>query len=288
MLVDTTGLTWGWWGSGYDYFVQAYPADSLADSTTVFEQFLFEHSQNGNGWDFVPADTLIGVSVSWNFSNNDVEMAIPKSLLLNPKNLPNFVIPDSIGIMIYAGENLSPWRADYASMPGVSGFKFALSSPGPVTIDGTFFDWEANTQLDLSPNSEEMTFDSGDPDAPDSANPSYFADLDIQDLFATSNESEVYFRIKMNPIANVANIPNDTSYHGGAAIALYISVDPGVDDTTGLTWGWWGSGYDYLIQVYPADSAFEVNTGFQQAIFEHSQNGNGWDYVPYSETRVQK
>lgn len=285
---DTTGLTWGWWGNGYDFLIQAYPADSSAELNTYFNQYVFEHSQNGNAWDFVPADTLIGVSVAWNFSNNDVEMAIPKSLLLNPKNLSDFEVPDSIAIMIYAGENSSPWRADYAALPGIQGYKLALTEPSAISIDGTFFDWDSNTQLDTAPNTEELTFDSGDPDTPDPSNPSYFADLDIEDIFATTNDDEVFFRIKMNSIANVMNIPEDTSYHGGAAIALYISVDPGEGDTTGLTWGWWGSGYDYLIQAYPADSAFKVNTGFEQGIFEHSQNGNAWDFALYNETRGAK
>jgi Secretion system C-terminal sorting domain len=283
-VADTTGLTWGWWGSGYDFQVPVFPVDSVADATTLYDQYLFEHSQNGNGYDFAPSDTLVGVSVAWNFSNNDVEMAIPKSLLFNPKNIANFVTPDTISIMIYAGENLGPWRADYASLPGVAGFKLAISEPGPIAIDGTFFDWNTSTQLDVAPNSEELTFADGDPDTPDTLNTSYFADLDVEDLFVTSSDNEVFFRIKMNSIANVMNIPNDTSYHGGAAIAAYISVDPGDADTTGLTWGWWGSGYDFQVPVFPADSAFAANTPFEQPIFEHSQNGTGYDFAAASET----
>ena len=72
-----------------------------------------------------------------------------------------------------------------------------------------------------------MTFDNGDADTPDPANPSYFADLDIEDIYTTDDADFIYLRIKMNSIANVTNIPEDTSYHGGAAIAAYISVDPG-------------------------------------------------------------
>ena len=58
--------------------------------------------------------------------------------------------------MIYAGENLSPWRADYASLPGISGFKLALSTPGSVSIDGTFFDWEQNTVVYVCYDSENV------------------------------------------------------------------------------------------------------------------------------------
>ena len=40
-------------------------------------------------------------------------------------NLPDVKVED-IAIMIYAGENLSPWRADYASEAGVSGYIFKV------------------------------------------------------------------------------------------------------------------------------------------------------------------
>ncbi|MBK7107340.1 MAG: T9SS type A sorting domain-containing protein [Ignavibacteriae bacterium] len=282
---DTTGLTWGWWGSGYDYFVQVYPVDTVAEANTRYEQFIWEHKQTGTSWDFEVKDSLVGVKAAWNGSNNDVEMAIPKSLLLNPKHLANFTTPEKIEIMIYAGENLGPWRADYASMPGVAGYEFTLTEPGPITVDGVFFDWETTTQLDVAPNVEEMTFENGDPDTPNPSNTSYFADLDVEDVFATSDDNNVYVRVKMNSIANVMNIASDTSYHGGAAIAAYISVDPGEGDTTGLTWGWWGNGYDYFVQVYPADTTFQDSTGFAQAIWEHKQTGNSWDYEVASNTQ---
>jgi len=61
-------------------------------------------------------------------------MAIPKAQLLNPRYLQNFQQPDQIAIMIFAGENLAPWRADYASMPGVAGFLLNLGgSTGVAT-----------------------------------------------------------------------------------------------------------------------------------------------------------
>jgi hypothetical protein len=277
---DTTGLTWGWWGNGYDYMVQVFPADSVANANTRFQQFVWEHKQSGNGWDYEVKDSLVGSSVAWNASNNDVEFAIPKKLLFNPKYMPNFVFPENIAIMIYAGENLAPWRADYASEAGIAGFKLPVKAPGTISVDGVFFDWDASTQLDAAPNAEELTFADGDETEPvrGISDASYFADLDIEDVFGTSDDDFVYLRVKMNSAANVLNVASDTSYHGGGAITAYISVDPGTADTTGLTWGWWGNGYDYFIQAYPADSAFEAMTGYPQPVWEHKQAGNGWDY----------
>ena len=282
---DITGLTWGWWGSGYDYFVQVYPADSAAFAATGYEQYVWEHKQAGNGWDFIPADSTIGSRVAWNATSNEVEFSVPKSLLLNPRYIPDFVSPDTIAVMIYAGENLAPWRADYASNPGIAGFKFALKQPGPIAIDGLFFDWTAEMQLDTPATSEELTFDAGDPDCPNPALPSYFADLDIDDVYATDDADFIYLRIKMNSIANLVNVPNDTSYHGGAAIAAYFSVDPGAADTTGLTWGWWGNGYDFFVQAYPPDSAYAAVGGYPQGVWEHKQAGNGWDFEVVDSTR---
>ena len=275
---DTTGLTWGWWGNGYDFFVQVFPGDSMAVANTRYEQFIWEHTQSGNGWDFIVADTLIGAKVAWNVDNNDVEVAVPKRILFNPHFLPNFTIPQNIAIMVYAGENLGPWRADYACNDGVAGYPVYLKSPGLINIDGLFFDWNASMQLDVPPNVPELTFGEGDPNAPDPSNPSYFADLDIEDVYGTFDDEFVYLRIKMNSIANVLNIPNDTSYHGGASIAAYISVDPGPNDTTGLTWGWWGSGYDFFVQAYPLDTVMQTYTGYPQGLWEHKQLGNGWDF----------
>ncbi|HOZ22657.1 MAG TPA: T9SS type A sorting domain-containing protein [bacterium] len=282
---DATGLTWGWWGSGYDYFIQVYPEDSTVINATAYDQYVWEHKQAGNGWDFVPADSSIGSKVAWNATSNEVEFSVPKTLLFNPHYLPDFVRPDTIAVMVYAGENLAPWRADYASNAGIAGFKFALQQPGPITIDGLFFDWTAEMQLDVPAQAQELTFAEGDPETPNPANTSYFADLDIEDLYATDDEDFVYVRVKMNSIANLMNVPNDTSYHGGAAIAAYISVDPGAADTTGLTWGWWGSGYDFFVQAYPADSAYAAVGGYPQALWEHKQAGNGWDFEVVDSTR---
>jgi hypothetical protein len=276
---DTTGLTWGWWGSGYDYLVQVFPEDS-AFKVKAGQQPLWEHSQSGFGWDFVPYDTVRGVHYAWNASNNDVEVAIPKSMLLNPHHMANFTRPDSIAIMAYAGENNDPWRADYASNASVAGFMLQLKKPGPITIDGLFFDWPSTAQVDVAPNAEEKTFAEGDDTDPPrgSTDPAYFADMDLSHVYATDDEDFLYVRVMMNPVANVNNIATDTSYHGGGAIAAYISVDPGPADTTGLTWGWWGSGYDFFVQAYPPDSAYQAATGYPQAVWEHKQSGFGWDF----------
>jgi hypothetical protein len=142
-------------------------------------------------------------------------------------------------------------------------------------------------QLDVAPNAEELTFAEGDDTDPvrnveDTSwtpGPEYFGDMDLQDLYATDDEEYVYVRITMNPIANVLNIPVDTSYHGTGSVQIYISVDPGEGDSTGLSWGSWASAYDYLIQSFPEEGDFLASTGFPVRIYEHKQTGvAAWDF----------
>ena len=286
---DTTGLTWGWWGSGYDYLIQVFPEDTFWTNNTVYQQGLSEHVQGAShDWNFVAydADSTRGVLVAWNSTSNDVEVAVAKAMLFRPHYLTDFAWPDSIAVMAYAGENNGPWRADYASLAGVKGFTVPIKKPGAMAIDGLFFDWDPAMQLDVAPN-EELTFDQGDDTDPvrNVENPSwtppasYFADMDIQDVYGTDDADYVYLRVKMADIANVANIATDTSYHGGGAVALYISVDPGVLDTTGLTWGWWGSGYDFFVGAYPEDPDMPAQSVFPQPVWEHIQGAaHDWQF----------
>lgn len=166
-----------------------------------------------------------------------------------------------------------------------------LTKAQTIVVDGNMFDWQPTMQLDVAPNAEETTFDLGDDTDParGSTDPSYFADFDIDDVYGTCDNDFIYLRVKMNSIANTENIKNDTSYHGGGAITAFISVDPGTGDTTGLTWGWWGTGYDYFVQVYPADSVFAANApGYQQAVWEHKQTSNGYDFEVKDSTKGAK
>ena len=284
---DTTGLTWGWWQSGYDFYMQSYPDDSAFFQKTGYEGAVYEHLQDGTGWDFEIADTTRGGRIAWNASRNEVEMSIPKDIIFHPKHLSLKGTPDSIAILIYTNEWNGPWRSDYAPVAGGPGYMFKIKSTPAINIDGTFFDWDPSTQIDVPPNYVETTFAEGDETDPPRGNtdPSYFADLDIQDVYATQDDDNLYVRVTMNPIGSVDNIPNDTSYHGGASITTYISVDPGEHDTTGLTWGWWQSGYDFYMQSYPDDSAFIQKTGYEGAVYEHLQDGTGWDFEIADTTR---
>lgn len=147
-----------------------------------------------------------------------------------------------------------------------------------IVIDGNFFDWDSTMRLDVAPNPVELTFAQGDPGCPDPSNPSYWADLDVHHAYVTDDSNYVYMRVQMADNANVSATATDTSYHGGGQVIIYISLDPGPNDTTGLSWGWWGNGYDLYIPLYPGPDTTYV---YEQT------GGTGWNFdVPDSSLKV--
>lgn len=144
-----------------------------------------------------------------------------------------------------------------------------------ISIDGVFFDWDPAFQIDLG-EYEELTYEEGDPNTPDPANTSYWVDLDIKDLYALVEDDHLYLRVSLNDAANIFNTASDTAYHGGGQLVAYFDVDN--DSATGLTWDWWGSGYDVYVQVYPASE------GGRYAIYEHTQEGHGWSWIAHEDT----
>jgi len=149
-------------------------------------------------------------------------------------------------------------------------FVFSQASVAQVKIDGNMSDWNSSMRVDTLNNAVEKTFSEGDPDCPDPSKPSYFVDMDIHHIYATDDTSFVYIQVQMNDLANVSQIATDTSYHGGGAISIFITLDPGSHDTTGLTWGWWGSGYDLMVQIYPISA--------EQSVYEQTQADNGYSF----------
>ncbi|MFO7447859.1 MAG: T9SS type A sorting domain-containing protein [Ignavibacteriaceae bacterium] len=119
---DSTGLRYGAvWASGYEMFAQIFPVDSAAEANTDGQQYIWQHSLAPGaewGWGTMQesvADTTVGIYVAWNAENNEVECAIPKSILANPKYLtpPSMQEGDSIGIFFHFQENASPWWANF-------------------------------------------------------------------------------------------------------------------------------------------------------------------------------
>ncbi len=276
---NATGLTWDWWASGYDLFVQVFPSpyeDELANRAPVFE-----HTQDGHGWGWIQLEDTTAAHYAWNAEFNEVEIAVPLGMLRNPVNLDPASLGDHLAMLVFGSEPEGPWRADTApSLPASQGLPYRINTPAdPIAIDGVFFDWDDTFKVDNGIY-EELTFSEGDPNTPDAENPSYWVDLDIKDLYAVQGSDSLYVRVVLNEAANITNTLADTSYHGGGQLVLYFDLDN--SNETGLTWDWWASGYDVFVQVFP--SPYEDELANRAPVFEHTQDGHGWGWIQLEDT----
>jgi len=71
----------------------------------------------------------------------------------------------------------------------------------------------------------------------------------------------------------------DTTYHGGPQVLVYFDLDN--SPNTGLTWGWWASGLDAYVQLWPMSES-----GYY-GYYEHTQQGeSNWDWTLRDSTRA--
>ncbi len=157
-----------------------------------------------------------------------------------------------------------------------------------ITVDGDVSEWTEDMRLDVPPNRPIITWQDGadgrDNSPADPNDLTYMVDLNFAGLYATDDEENLYVRVDMNPLADVRKVWTDTEmYPENQRIELYISLDPDLfldfADTTGMSWGWYFSGVDYAISLFPLDEAYEDSTGYQAAIAEHTQDSNEWAFV---------
>ncbi len=108
-----------------------------------------------------------------------------------------------------------------------------------IVIDGDLLDWvSAGIQpADVDESAEEL----GDmPTGPE---------FDIQDIYFTSDSTNLYVRIDINPSATFAGIYNN--YANSSAFQLFFDVNWG--DTTGLGYGgFWRLPVDYMVDLSAA------------------------------------
>jgi len=158
-----------------------------------------------------------------------------------------------------------------------------------ITIDGDMSDWTEEMKLDVPPNNPIITWHEGadgrdnSPADPDDLD--YLIDLNFSDLYATDDEDYLYIRIDMTEHADVRNIVEDTVMYTNAHITINLSTDPDLfedfQDTTGMTWGWYANGIDFMVQVWPFDEEYQDSTGFQAPIREHTQDTDGHSFTVY-------
>jgi len=113
-------------------------------------------------------------------------------------------------------------------------------SQAQIEIDGDMLDWADVPAADVGDAAEALG------DMPGGAN------YDLQDLYITSNDSVVFFRISIDPAGSLID-----GYSGGLALELYLDTDLG---ESGLNHGWWTNRLDYLIDMSPVAAFAEEVT----------------------------
>ena len=111
---------------------------------------------------------------------------------------------------------------------------FSAKNYAQITIDGDFSDWAG---VPVLINDATGDGDSG---------------WDIDNVYVTDDATNVYFRIQFT-----------SSVAGSKSLYLLISVDPQNEPTTrtGLSYGWWDNGYDFMVQYYAPNNKLYRHAG---------------------------
>lgn len=143
-----------------------------------------------------------------------------------------------------------------------------------ITIDGDMLDWAAISAADVGQVAEELG------DMPNGA------EFDLQDMYVASDDSTVFFRIVIDPSAELST-QFITDPFGEPAFQLFIDANFG--DTTGLGYGgFWITAPEYLIDLagayHPTEPVNEVTIYY----YPYDYNGafEDWDSVGVAQIAV--
>ncbi len=261
-LDSATGLTWGWWAAGYDFYATITHTDSglgtswggvLPDAYGLYAYVDPSQHPNWGFGDALPDTPISAISIDEPY--NAIEAAIPKSAIPDLGN--------GIYFLVVTQEQDNPWGGDYAPNEDECGYavyyyQFQNLADAGITIDGDFTDWDAITPMG-APLALYNEVENLHDHSVDSTNLAKYVDTDMNDIYYVSDDQYLYFYINFNDSADLYRLRDSTLYNGEAYVALYIDVDN--DSSTGMTWGWWISGFDFLAAVTHTDSGIMASWG---------------------------
>jgi hypothetical protein len=289
-FADETGMTWGWYYNGIDMLIGLLPDFETYTGESSYEVAIQEHFQDGNGhsFDVYSRRPDLTANVAWNEEFNQVEIAIPKSVLLQPVNIPDFAEANGefVTFMIAAGafntyDDNQWWSQRIANNLDVAGYVYTYGTawngqdpyPAPVPlveiegaigIDGDLADWTEDMRLDVEPNNPIVTWHDGIPgvnllrdNSP--ANPDnldYMVDANVAALYVTDDENYLFVRVDMNERADVRRMFPGTEqydaemYPANSHLTLNMSLDPDLfSDFADETGMTWGWYYNGIDMI---------------------------------------
>ncbi len=269
--VDTsTGLTWGWWLTSGDYWINLSVKKGWPGFETTLDYGINKFiGQNGadSKWEEVSGASC---QVAVNADDNKMEVAIPRAALGETNG-----DMESTGIMVLAEDPTAGWVADAApNKLGLTKNVYNYGRSPVISIDGDMDDWTSEMQFDVAPNMEEGLQDSVDFDYDGTMDTIINPALDIKDIYVTHDANYLYVRVDINEEGTFTDLNSMVDAEGyKAPIQLYFDVDS--DSSTGLTWGFWYNGGDYYVNFTDPDGnpGLEVKQKF--GILKHTgANGN--------------
>lgn len=240
---DTTGFDWGWWNNAYNYYVNLAP--NLHPDSTNKTAELYYYTGNRIPTYVEGEFVLIGnVPMAINDANNQIEFSVPRDLINFGSEFRPWIY--SVGDFQWAtGASQLPLEGQTHMLKydfWYGGSVYVHNAPqivSDIQIDGDLLDWvTAGIQpADSGVVAEEL----GDmPTGPE---------FDVQDLYLTSDSTNLYVRVDINPAATFAGIYNN--YTNSSAFQLFFDVNWG--DTTGLGYGgFWQYPVDYMVDLSAA------------------------------------
>ncbi len=251
-ISDTTGMGWGgFWVSALDYKIFLPPAYDPAGPTDSLEVLVYTGPHNPD--DDIPFYVPTGhyAMVAINDDDNEMELSFPRTAINAGSDIRPYMY--SVGNEDWANEEYMPngiivdnppsWIINYSFNRGVEIIPIKGDEiASEIFIDGDMLDWTGIEAADKEGAAEGLN-DLGEFNK---------VDFDLQDFYITSDSTNVYIRIAIDP-AGTFTAQFDTVKYPFGVNAFDLYFDVGFGDTTGMGWGgFWVSALDYKIFLPPA------------------------------------
>ncbi|NQV14417.1 T9SS type A sorting domain-containing protein [bacterium] len=238
-----TGLTWDWWATGCDFILNPL------DEGNIIQHYIGE---GGSAEDYEDVGT--GYSVAINGDDNGFEFAVPRVDL-------GLDAADASTRILVLNEEMTDWSND--AYPG--GIEDDLGSwtveyyfGHTITIDGDMSDWAPGHQMDVAPNMVEETGDFAYPS------------MDIKDVYMAHDDDYIYVRLDINEDGLFGDIPDVPG-----VISVFLDTD--VSAATGLTWDWWATGCDYVLNPLDEGNIIQHYIGEGGSAEDYEDVGSGYE-----------
>ncbi len=238
----STGLTWGWWASSGDYWVnlsvkRGWPGFEVSADYGILK-FVGANGSDSQ-WQEVEGGAC---TVAVNLDDNKMEIAIPRASIGETNGEY-----ESTGILVLGEDPTAGWNADIA--PNYLGSERYVYRYGrkQIYIDGDMSDWANITQFDVLPRYEEGLGDSIDIGWDGVMDGVINPALDVKDVFVTHDDQYLFVRLDINEDGTFSDL--EELIDGGYQASLELFFDTDVDPATGLTWGWWLTSGDYWVNL---------------------------------------